>query len=198
MWLNDGTPSGIIIPIQWLSFTAEKRANSQVQLQWSLQNETTALQYEVEMLQPNSGGVYQRITTIPAINQQPVSTYIFTDSSSQKKGVYQYRIKRTDRNGQISYSEVRTLLFGDKVLNVLVYPNPATTTVQVMLEGITNSPVQLTLYDAAGKLLQQQRTIATGSAQKLQVNIATLPAGIYQLKIQSGNDEEVVKLVKNG
>lgn len=197
LWLNDGTPSNMIIPIQWLSFTAEKRTGNQVLLQWSLQNENNALQYEVEVLQPNSGGLYQRLTTIPAINQFPVSTYTFTDSTLQKRGVYQYRIKRTDRNGQISYSEVRTLLFGDKALNVMVYPNPATTTVQVMLEGIANSPVQLTLYDAAGKLLQQQRTIATGIAQKLQLNIAMLPAGIYQLKVQSGNDEEVVKVMKN-
>jgi hypothetical protein len=197
LWLNDGTPSNIIVPIQWLSFTAQKSNGNQVLLQWSLQNESNALQYEVEVLQPNSGGLYQRLAVIQAINQQPLSNYTFVDSSLQKQGVYQYRIKRIDRNGQISYSEVRTLLFGDKNLNVIVYPNPTTTLVQVMLEGIVNTLIQLSLYDAAGKLLQQQRTTATGTAQKLQLNMAMLPTGIYQLKVQSGNDEEVVKVVKN-
>ncbi len=197
LWLNDGTPSNIIIPIQWLGFTAEKRTGSQVLLQWVLQNEYNALQYEVEVLQPNSGGLYQRLAIIPAVNQQPVSTYTFTDSSSPKRGVYQYRIKRTDRNGQVSYSEVRSLLFGDKALNVLVYPNPATTAVQVLLQGVANSPVQINLYDVTGKLLQQQRATATGAAQKLRLNMADLPAGVYQLKVQSGNEEEVVKMVKN-
>ena len=197
LWLNDGTPANIIIPIQWLGFTAEKRTGSQVLLQWVLQNENNALQYEVELLQPNSGGLYRRLAVIPAINQQPVSTYTFTDSSTPKRGVYQYRIKRTDRNGQISYSEVRTLLFGDKNLNVLVYPNPATTAVQILLQSVANSDVQLSLYDATGKLLQQQHTTATGTAQKLQLNIAGLPAGVYQLQLQSGNEEEAVKVVKN-
>ena len=79
----------------------------------------------------------------------------------------------------------------------MVYPNPATTVVQVMLQAIANSPVQITLYDVTGRLLQQQHTTATGIAQKLQLNIAGLPAGVYQLKVQSGNDEEAVKVVKN-
>lgn len=197
LWLNDGTPANIIVPIQWLSFTAEKRTGNKVLLQWSLQNESSAMQYEVEVLQPNTGGIYQRIALIAAINQQPVSSYTFTDSSLQKQGIYQYRIKRTDRNGQVSYSEVRSLFFSDKNLNVMAYPNPATTTLFIIVQGVVNNPVQVMLYDAAGKLLQQQRTTATGTAQKLQFTTAALPRGMYQVKVISGNDEEVIKVVKN-
>ncbi len=195
LWLNEGTVGNIILPIQWSSFIAEKRTGDRVLLQWAMQNESNAAQYEVEVLRPGSNG-YQRLAVVLAINQQPVSHYTFTDSSTGKQGVYQYRIKRVDRNGQISYSDVRQVLFGNKNLNVMIYPNPITTTVQVMLQGVANTPVQLYLYDATGKLLQQQHTTATGATQKLQLSVAGLPVGVYQLKVQSGNDVTVEKVVK--
>ena len=195
LWLNEGTVGNTILPIQWVSFTADKRPADRVLLQWALQNESSALQYEVEVLRPGSTG-YQRLTVIPAINQQPQSRYTYTDSSTGKRGIYQYRIKRTDRNGQISYSEVRLVLFGNKNLNVMVYPNPVTTSLQIILQGVANTPIQLYLYDQTGKLLQQQKTTATGATQKLQLNMAGLPGGGYQLKVQSGNDVLVEKVVK--
>jgi hypothetical protein len=146
-------------------------------------------------LRPGSAA-YQRLAIVPAIYQQPQSRYTLTDSGAGKQGAHQYRIKRTDRSGQVSYSEVRMVLFGNNNLNVLLYPNPVSTSLQVILQGIANAPVQLSLYDPAGKLLQQQRTIATGATQKLQLSMTNLPGGVYQLKVQSGNDVVVEKVVK--
>ena len=52
------------------------------------------------------------------------------------------------------------------------------------------------IYDASGKLLQSQSHTATGTLQKIQVNMTGFASGIYQLHLKMGKETAVYKVVK--
>ncbi|MEO7310513.1 MAG: S8 family serine peptidase [Chitinophagaceae bacterium] len=195
-WLSDGN-SNIILPTEWLSFTAEKTTGSDVLLKWTSVNENNVARYEVERASNQTRqGVFEKLTSLPAKNQAGNSSYQFTDIEAGKDGLYYYRIKRIDSNGQLTYSDTRALLLGKKSVNVLLYPNPVKDKLQVLVAGELNAAIEITLYDAAGKQLVSQKENATGATQKLQLNMASYASGIYQLKVRLGDKEETIKVVK--
>ncbi len=196
-WLSDGN-SNIILPVEWISFTAEKTQDNNVLLQWITANENNVVQYEIERSQAGgSPGTFEKIGSVIATNLPGNNNYKFTDLLPGKQGLYYYRIKRTDRSGQIAYSETRLLIFGKKGFDVLIYPNPVKNKLEILLSAEMGTNIVLTLYDAAGKMLMQQTVKAIGGTQKEQLNMASFANGIYQLKITMGTKEEIMKVVKD-
>ncbi len=70
--------------------------------------------------------------------------------------------------------------------NVRVYPNPATE--KITVEGFDD--VKLKVTDLVGKTI-----IAESSVNS--IDVSTLTSGIYFLNIKSGNEQSVVKFIKN-
>ena len=69
---------------------------------------------------------------------------------------------------------------------VSVYPNPFTSTLRVNIDGEKGVFV---LFDAAGRTL---KTIVPNGNEPLQLNVDTLPAGIYFWHI-NGKNGKIVK-----
>jgi len=72
------------------------------------------------------------------------------------------------------------------------YPNPATDIVTLELTSPNSQTLNLELIDVNGKVrLSAQMTKSSGAVQK-QVDVRSLPAGVYFLRI-IGDDETVIK-----
>jgi polyhydroxybutyrate depolymerase len=69
--------------------------------------------------------------------------------------------------------------------NIKVYPNPATE--KITVEGV--SELKLKVTDLVGKTIIAESTVNS-------INVSTLTPGIYFLSIKSGNEQSVVKFVK--
>jgi hypothetical protein len=63
-------------------------------------------------------------------------------------------------------------------------PNPATTEVQISLEGLPESGGQLTVFDAQGRVVWQQSNVLSPTAS---INVSDLPSGLYQVRLQTEN-----------
>jgi hypothetical protein len=78
-----------------------------------------------------------------------------------------------------------------------VYPNPASSHLQVELQGFDSQELLLQLYNLTGQLIQEVPLQHTGQAFiQHQMDISTVPSGLYLLKIQGENKvwtREVVK-----
>jgi hypothetical protein len=73
-----------------------------------------------------------------------------------------------------------------------IFPNPATSVLNFSASNLSaNSSVEI--YNLDGKLMLQSNII---NSQNKSVNIADLNAGVYFVKIISGNKTSVVKLIK--
>lgn len=82
-----------------------------------------------------------------------------------------------------------------QTLGVTLYPNPAQTTVNIAFQQPVGAPVQLLLLNALGQQCAQQNIAANQQTHTL--DISQIPAGIYFVKLQSGNQQQTIKLVKH-
>lgn len=78
----------------------------------------------------------------------------------------------------------------NKILNV--YPNPATSVVNLTFVGEDNT--QINLYDVTGKEVFAKNISTTGINQEA-INVSELPKGIYFLMLTSNNNKSTQKII---
>lgn len=83
-------------------------------------------------------------------------------------------------------SEIKT----KKPLSLAVYPNPAFDLFEYKMEGIASGMHQVVVSDVNGK------TVITVWTDKVQVDISSLPAGVYFIQISTKEKTGLAKLIK--
>jgi hypothetical protein len=87
--------------------------------------------------------------------------------------------------------EVPAIEYGHP-LNMKMAPNPATTEVQITIEGLSESGGQLTVFDAQGRVVWQQFNVLSTTAT---IHVADLPSGLYLVTLQSERRTVTKRLV---
>ena len=77
-----------------------------------------------------------------------------------------------------------------------VYPNPSTGIVSLQFDNIIYSDSELEVYNALGTLVYSEKINQKGSFTLLH-NFTNLPAGIYYLRLLSGNKLMIQRFVRN-
>ena len=119
-----------------------------------------------------------------------------------KDGVkYFYRLRTVTPEGKSKYSNVAEVTTakilasepseGD--LLMVISPNPTKGSVKIQAEG---KSFNFSLMDLAGKLIVENTGSIELVNQTLNGKLSSLPAGIYVLKMQSGDKVGVLKLIK--
>ena len=78
-----------------------------------------------------------------------------------------------------------------ETLQLNLFPNPARSSVQIELEVASPLPVQLQLYDIAGRLLLRDEF-----SKKTELDLNGLETGLYLLRLKQGNRQAVRRLLK--
>ena len=191
-WITDGSYS-IALPANWVSFEAQKNTQQEVLLKWSTANESDVLQYEPQV--SINGIDFISLGSVAAQNAL-AANYQFTDATAGKTGTRIYRIKQIDRDGNISYSTMRSVQFGKVVASISTYPNPIQN--QLLLAMVNDAPidVQWTIADAAGRIVLSGKWQTNASAAKTSIDTHTLKAGMYTLTVTDGTQRWYNKVVK--
>jgi hypothetical protein len=172
------------LPVELRSFTLRKEGN-QSQLNWSTVTESNNSGFEI---QRSRDGI--NWTTIAFVSGAGNSTiersYTYRDASPQKGRNY-YRLKQVDLDNKSKFSEVRSVTFASDY--TIVYPVPTADNVVIELRDSKLIGSRATLSDQHGKLVQQ----ITITKMQQQVSLASLPAGIYLLRMEDGSVNKLVK-----
>jgi len=80
-------------------------------------------------------------------------------------------------------------------LNIVTYPNPFSTELNVMIPQDLNGLISIEIFDMAGKLVYSNEGYFAGTT--LSVPIAKLAKGVYGLKVNSGNALFNQKVIRN-
>ena len=109
----------------------------------------------------------------------------------------------TSSNGTFALSGNRYLNFTDLTLattskelvnnRFYVYPNPVTSVLHIPNLDPTQSISRLEIVSLQGRLLFEQNPLDTNTTQ---VDVATLPQGLYFCKITSNNKTQTIKFLK--
>lgn len=190
----------IVLPVDLLSFSGYKDG-ARNQLRW-----TTATE------QNNKGFEVQR--SLDGINYNPIGfvnslapggsssielNYAFTDNNVTGLRQY-YRLRQVDFDGRNKISNI-VLLKSEKPTLITIegmFPNPATTTVNMLVGSPVKDKVTVVVFDMAGKIvITKSMNVETGS-NTLPLDVSALASGNYMIKLVSGDGEVVTgKFVKH-
>lgn len=81
-----------------------------------------------------------------------------------------------------------------KAGSIRVYPNPAQDKLSLEAEWMIKNPLTVFVFDMTGKLVSRNETTAAG--KEINLDIASLKPGIYQIKIACGNQVAQTKFLK--
>jgi hypothetical protein len=160
--------------------------NGAVVNNWHTANEVNVSHFNVQ--RSNDGTNFYTIQKTTAKNNS-YNEYSFMDRQPLT-GTSYYRLECGDKDGKLTYSKTLSIAVSHKPLAVSIYPNPARGKVNIVS---SNSINELTITDLVGRaVLKKQYNQLT----YLELDIASLPKGIYLLKVL-GNDGgwQVQKLV---
>lgn len=166
-----GIGSNGALPVHLLSFTALKQ-NTQVKLNWTVENEIDLSHYEVE--RSKDGMSYAKIKSVTAFNQAGRNTYTLSDAV--ETAIYYYRLKMVNNNGSSSYSRIARIDMG-KMLTVAVYPNPAKTMIYVQN---LNKFETAEIIDINGRIIERHKL----SGKDEYLSVQRLTAGMYLLRLR--------------
>ncbi|MEO6133970.1 MAG: M36 family metallopeptidase [Ginsengibacter sp.] len=175
------------LPLSWGVFQVAKQGST-AQLKWSTIQEVDVDKFYVE--RSKDGVHFSTIAvTNSSGNSDRVSEYSYTDEAPIN-GINFYRIRQTDRNGQVSYTEVRTVEFSRLIGIVSVSPNPAKDYVNIKIEG-NKETLKVKLLNASGQVLNT----FTVKEEYYRLPVSSLAAGVYYLKITGTTISGVEKLI---
>jgi subtilisin-like proprotein convertase family protein len=177
------------LPVNYRSFTANA-SNNHIALNWITANELNNKGY---YLQRSVDGInYTNITFVAGKgNSGTDNSYFYYDFSAQTNVLYYYRLQQVDQDGRISYSSTAQAIISKKDGGIKIYPNPATTTLQ-LIGNSTYKNASVQILNSKGQLMQSSTLINTNTT----LNIETLPTGIYLLKISKDGVTETQKFIK--
>jgi glycosidase len=184
-----------ILPVTWLSFTAEKALNNVVNLQWMVTNQLNNDHYQVE--RSTNGVSFTNIGSVASNNNtQGTITYSFIDKQPIAGTIY-YRIKQVDKDGKYSYSIVQTVTIGNNEAALWqVYPTISTNgnNTALHLKGDVGK-IQVILTDISGKIVYQVVNNTTSNGQQINIPLSNRAKGIYMLKITSNKAQSTEKII---
>lgn len=83
------------------------------------------------------------------------------------------------------------------ITNLSIFPNPATSQLNIDFMSLSNSETTFQIYDNLGKLVNVQKTKMLIGQNKMVINTHCLTNGFYHLTISSEDNIKNIKFVKN-
>ncbi|RSK34025.1 T9SS type A sorting domain-containing protein [Hymenobacter metallilatus] len=173
------------LPVKLVQFRARATAEG-VRLSWTTASEQQVNYFAVE--RSTDGTSWAPVQRVKAGNRPNGQQYAILDAAPLP-GISYYRLAMHDENGDVAYSAVLSVSRAGKLQ---VYPNPASTTIQVDLP-LTEGGTTLELRDMQGRVVRQQRLDAGSSSAELRT--AGLPGGMYLLRVSQGSTSTTARVV---
>lgn len=118
----------------------------------------------------------------------------FTDLKPLKGKNY-FRIKLVDQNNRAVYSGIRSIDFAT-VLTVDILNNPVTDQLQLAIHAPAAERASYTLVDGAGRSISKRTLSLQKGTNKVNVDVASLPAGTYFFNLQADGQQVSKKFLR--
>ena len=185
------------LPVELSSFNGTATSNN-VTLKWTTVKEINNAGFDIERKKSN-GTTFEKVGFVTGKgNTYSNSNYVFSDNKLSS-GVYNYRLKQTDYNGDFTYfnlSSVINISVPDKFSLSQNYPNPFNPTTKIDYNLPTDANVSLKIYDVTGRLIStlvNEKKLAGYYTKEFDaVNIAS---GVYFYRLQAGSFVDTKRFV---
>lgn len=177
--------TGVVLPITFESFTAERQASA-VQLNWKTGTPDNVASFDV--LRSENGTDFIPVKTVAAIRDE--AAYAYLDANAPTTRLY-YRIRTKELTGQSSFSTIRIVTEqGAAASSVKVYPNPVTNGIFSIMADKPGLKI-VNVYNNAAALYQQVSFAETSK----DISTGNWPKGYYLLRIMMADGSVVTEKI---
>lgn len=181
------------VPVNLVTFTAQRVSSRVNQLQWTTAQEQQSLYFELE--RSTDGRRFVSIGQLAAAgNSNTARTYQFTDQQPTN-GVNYYRLKLVDQDQSFRYSGIRQVR-NQGVADLSIFPNPVKEQLTASIQTDKAGIYTWIITDASGKVVYQRQQNLLAGPTTIQVPTNRLQAGSYFFKLQSADDLIIRKFTK--
>ena len=175
-----------ILPVKLAYFNAKKVDNT-THLSWQTASEINSKDFEIERSVDGSNW-----TKIGSLVSRGYSNYLvdyeYQDRNPQS-GTNYYRLRQNDIDGQYEYSQVVSLDYGLRKIELSIYPNPVINTLYIeSQEDVENATYNI--FDVMGNRVWTYE----GLLEK--IDFSDMRSGVYFLEVVTANQRTVKKITK--
>ncbi len=185
-YLHALNPGNIPLPVTLLSFAGE-RQGSESALRWITAREQNNAHFVVERSRDgvSFAGISEPISSkAPNGNSEEALAYGYNDPAPYQGHNY-YRLRQHDLDGNLSYSKVVDVYFGEEAI-VTLYPNPARDVLHADIRAARATQAVLKLSDATGRTVRTLQVQLAEGNNTVDVDLNGLASGLYTVQISNG------------
>ncbi|HYV92148.1 MAG TPA: M1 family aminopeptidase [Chitinophagales bacterium] len=185
---NDNTTL-LLLPIGLLSFTAQKAGDKTVKLDWECASEINNHYFTIEKSKGETD--FATLDTVEGAGTSEIPLSYIAYDDHPYKGMNYYRLKQTDYNGDIKYSQIVNVDFSDDTY-FFVYPNPANDDLNIVSGQAIE---QIVIMDVTGRHVYEQRE---NFNKEIRISLSGIAPGCYLLKTVNSMGEEKSQILIKG
>ncbi|HQY52601.1 MAG TPA: T9SS type A sorting domain-containing protein [Ignavibacteria bacterium] len=184
------------LPVELSSFTSVVSGNS-VDLNWSTSMEINNRGFEIERKTESTD--WKKIGFVEGSSNSNISVnYVYNDRSLSK-GIYNYRLKQIDFNGNFEYFDLHSEVnIGTPAAYSLSqnYPNPFNPSTKINFTIPENSKVSLKIFDISGKEVKTliNNDFRNADYYTININLGDLSSGVYFYTLTGSNFIQTKKM----
>ncbi|MDD3685844.1 MAG: T9SS type A sorting domain-containing protein, partial [Bacteroidales bacterium] len=182
-----------ILPVELLDFSI-KCNGPENKLFWSTASEINNDYFEVQ--KSDDGNLWYYIGMVKgAGNSSKINNYSFVDKENIANAYY--RLRQVDFDGKFEYSPA---IFSNcnetKEINLIVYPNPVSDYLNVMVENWKSEKIDWEIVNTTGQVVIKGNFKPADSYFVEQINMSELKPGMYVVRFMDDNNLVIRKADK--
>ncbi len=182
------------LSVNWVLFEAQKNNNQGVDLRWIVREEQAGDRFEIQVASDASGQDFKTIGELAAGNN--TNSYRFTDNNPYAVISRYYRIVWYKPNGDALISPVRRITREAPANQWIVFPNPATHSLQVQASLTGEEFLSVRILSMDGKLLYTNKAAVIDGQLNTQINLNQLTPGMYMIELQGQQHRMIRKFIR--
>jgi|GEM_PF-2726127 hypothetical protein len=188
--VNSSAPMGPL-PATLLSFEANLSRSKLVNLTWKAGSETQLKGYEVQ--RSKDGTIFEKIGFVAANNMPGTHSYTYNDREPLFGNSF-YQLRMVNNDGGHKLSKARSINNVQPAMVLVgLSPNPVQSKLQFRLYAPAQSKIEAAIVNAAGQAVMAKIYPVQEGYYLDYLELGSLPAGNYFLRLASGGAQPVLK-----
>ena len=186
-------PNVGVLPVRFTAFQATISSGN-ADLKWYVADNETGKQFEIE--KSKDGKSFFPAGLIFSTKKQGSEEYSFSDKLSETRIFY--RVKLTDNNNKISYSNILTVAGNMKTSGSLsLNQNPVGSYLAFQFKSSENTQAVINIYNASGAVVYNQNAKLIKDVNSIALNLdGKVFTGVYVLEVKTSANRSSIKFVK--
>ncbi|MEZ4954339.1 MAG: T9SS type A sorting domain-containing protein [Saprospiraceae bacterium] len=183
-----------LLPVELVFFQANKRDENSVELKWLTASEQNNRGFDIQ--RSNDGAEWENIGFVEGAGTTTEERHYSLIDRPNASGIFYYRLRQMDFDGKSEFSQVRLVKLENVDAEFKIFPNPATSFINIQLENKWEGELTLLLLNSIGQTVYAEKRRKPDEFANWTIDLSNFSNGIYQVIISDGKNNLVNSVIK--